>query len=51
MVEKNSFSTKDSWIPITESWEGTFYKLVGLVDRPYTLGKFPGELLRVSTYL
>ena len=48
---KNFITTKDTWLPLKETLSGTFFKMVTLTDRPYIPGKFPGELLRCSTYL
>ena len=41
----------DSWFPNIESYSGDFFKIESLIDKPYIPGKFPGELLRVSTYM
>jgi hypothetical protein len=51
LLMKNFISTKDYWVPVAETYEGTFFKIAGLIERPYITGKFPGELLRVSSYL
>jgi hypothetical protein len=48
---KNFISTKDYWVPVAETYEGTFFKAVTIIDREFDSGKFPDELLRVSTFL
>jgi hypothetical protein len=48
---KNFISTKDYWVPFAETYEGTFFKAVTIIDTDVVSGKFPDEMLRVSTFL
>ena len=42
---------KDSFFPNIETMSDYFFKIETLIERPYNPNKFPGEVLRVSTYI
>ena len=50
-MQKNFISTEDYWVPVETTYSGDYYTVSKVIDRPFVLGKFPGEILKVSSFL
>lgn len=50
-IYKNEIETMDGWLPLGTTYEGAFFKIGSIINRPYNNKVWPGELLRVNLYL
>jgi len=50
-MQKNFIETEDYWVPVSGSYEGDYYTVAKVIDKPTIPGKFGSELLRVSIFL